>query len=61
MTWVNWAGLIAYGAGWFVIGVLFGRRLMYREMDRVIDTANLIHQQLWDTEEMLRQARDDRP
>jgi len=42
MTWVNWAGLIAYGAGWFVIGVLFGRRLMRREVDQAIDTANLI-------------------
>jgi hypothetical protein len=26
MTWVNWAGLVAYGAGWFALGVLFGRR-----------------------------------
>ena len=49
MTWVSWAGFVASCAGWFALGVLFGRRLMRREVDQAIDTANLLRKGLQDT------------
>ena len=42
MTWVKWAGFIASNGGWFVLGILTGRRLMRREVDQAIDTVNLL-------------------
>jgi hypothetical protein len=39
MSWVAWFGFAAYGGGWFLFGILVGRRIRARVLNEHIDTA----------------------